>query len=1181
MEEESKFFTYSWTIDDTEEEVTVIRIYGINENNENVCVRVENFTPYVYLELPTNINWSASKAQLVGNKIDELLGRQKPQAKVLQLKHKLYGAFLDEKGNKKLFPYLFCSFSNPKDIKALGYKIRKPIPIVGIGSVKLRMHESDADPILQLTSCRNIPTAGWVKFVGKRVEKQDKTTICHHEFIVRWKNLAPINDDTVPKPKIMGFDIEVNSTNPTMMPQAHKPGDKIFQISCVFTHEPGNVDKYTSYLITLGNPDKNILENINIITCKTEAEILEQFTKLIRTENPNLIAGYNILGFDIPYMIKREAVAFPIDFRKMGFHKFNIAKQKTIKWSSSAYKNQEFEFLDAEGRVFIDLLPLVRRDYKMNNYKLKTISEYFIGDTKDDLSHQGIFKCYRIGTTVQEDGEYSAKAKKAMAICGKYCVKDSILVVRLMDKLQTWVGLTEMAKTCHVPIFALYTQGQQIKVYSQIYHYCMYNNIVVEKDAYQTGEDERYMGAYVFDPVPGKYEYVVSFDFSSLYPSTIIAYNIDYSTWVTDESIPDDKCHVMNWEEHLACQHDPNVIRRLELNDFISKEEVKIKELRAKRDKSKGLQKEEYKKQIEELLEYLKPYKSERSDLLKHKPKHVTCCERKYRFLKEPKGVLPTIIQNLLDARKNTRKNMKTLDKKKDDLLINVLDKRQLAYKVSANSMYGALGVRRGYLPFMPGAMCTTFMGRTNIQIVAKTIQEKYGGKLIYGDSVSGDTPILIRYTNETVDLIPIEKLGKIWKDYDEFKEDDIGLSEKEQSLIDAEVWCYNKWTKIKRVIRHKTYKKMYRVLTNTGCVDVTEDHSLISNDKKQVKPTEVNIGSKLLHSFPKNFEEYNICTVQGGYEFVNCSKCKNQKPSYEFYWSETKQEYCKICKECVYYQNNPDTDKKYFSDHEYMNVSHEITKEEAFVWGFFMADGSGGFYENSKKYSWAINNQNLDYLNRAKQYLEVCEPNYKFKILETMESSNVYKLVPQGKVRLIAQKYHQLLYSDKYKIVPYVILNASEEVREMFLEGYYTGDGYKSEKDRIIPKTGLRMDCKGKIGSQGLYYLLKSLGYNVSINTREDKPDIFRINATKNYMRKDKISIKKIIDIGFSDDYVYDIETEEGIFHAGIGELVVKNTDSNYVSFPQLKTSQDIWDYSIKVAKEVSQLFPKPINIQ
>ena len=62
------------------------------------------------------------------------------------------------------------------------------------------------------------------------------------------------------------------------------------------------------------------------------------------------------------------------------------------------------------------------------------------------------------------------------------------------------------------------------------------------------------------------------------------------------------------------------------------------------------------------------------------------------------------------------------------------MDKRQLAYKISANSMYGSWGVKKGYLPFLPGAMACTYMGRTNIEIVAKVIPEKYGGELVYGD---------------------------------------------------------------------------------------------------------------------------------------------------------------------------------------------------------------------------------------------------------------------------------------------------------------------------------------------------------------------------------------------------------------------------------------------------------------
>jgi len=104
-----------------------------------------------------------------------------------------------------------------------------------------------------------------------------------------------------------------------------------------------------------------------------------------------------------------------------------------------------------------------------------------------------------------------------MGICGRYCVQDSALVIRLFNKLQTWIGLCEMAKTCNVPIFYLYTQGQQIKVYSQLYKYCMYNNYVVEKDGYIPKDDEHYVGATVFEPKAGVYDIVLPFDFASLY----------------------------------------------------------------------------------------------------------------------------------------------------------------------------------------------------------------------------------------------------------------------------------------------------------------------------------------------------------------------------------------------------------------------------------------------------------------------------------------------------------------------------------------------------------------------------------------------------------------------------------------------------------------------------------------
>lgn len=747
MKNKLQIFSYSWHIDEEQTETTIIRVYGLDKKNRNVCLKIP-FTPYVYIELPTYIKWDESKASLVLSKIDYILGTKRPIRKAFLPRKKLYYANLNTKKQAKKFPYLFCSFSTASDIKQLSYKIRKPILINGIGNVQLKLHEHNASPIIQLVSQRKLPTAGWIEYKGTKVEENDKETICDYEYNVNWHNTKPLECNSVAKPLIMGFDIEVNSSNPAKMPNANKPGDKVFQISCILSRYGDTPDKYDKYLLSLGKPDSKIVgEDVTLLLYDTEAELLIGFTQFITKHNPNILVGYNIMGFDLPYMIARAKRDFGCtlqEFDKMSFLKNVHCKEKTISWSSSAYKNQTFQFLDAEGRLFVDLLPLIRRDYKFNNYKLKTVASFFLkGFTKDDLDAQGIFKCYRIG---MEGGK---KGAEAMGKVGKYCVKDSVLMNMLFENLQTWIGLCEMATVTNVPMFYLYTQGQQIKVFSQLYKKCTHLGITVEKDGYIPKDDEHYSGAMVFPPKPGIYDKVIPFDFSSLYPSTIIAYNLDYSTLVQDESVPDSDCHVIEWEDHAGCEHDPKVKRKMELTKHIKEVELKLKQMREDKRGKRGYELMELKLAIEEEVEKLKPYRQERSELNKSKLKHKMCAKRKFRWLKKPLGILPSLLKNLLEARAQTKKEIKKI--KKDlkennyskekrlqlETLLVVLDKRQLAYKVSANSAYGATGVQRGYLPMMPIAMCTAAMGRKNITVVANVIPKKFKGELIYGDTDS------------------------------------------------------------------------------------------------------------------------------------------------------------------------------------------------------------------------------------------------------------------------------------------------------------------------------------------------------------------------------------------------------------------------------------------------------------
>jgi DNA polymerase elongation subunit (family B) len=153
------------------------------------------------------------------------------------------------------------------------------------------------------------------------------------------------------------------------------------------------------------------------------------------------------------------------------------------------------------------------------------------------------------------------------------------------------------------------------------------------------------------------------------------------------------------------------------------------------------------------------------------------CSHFRYRYMKSEscgKGVIPTILYNLISARKNVRKNLeviqeeykilqKVIDNKKltedeesktsidlenkeaikkrmdeIDVLKIVMDKRQLSYKVNANSMYGAMGVSRGFLPLKHGAMTVTYIGRKSIEKAVNFIKTNWeGANVVYGDTDS------------------------------------------------------------------------------------------------------------------------------------------------------------------------------------------------------------------------------------------------------------------------------------------------------------------------------------------------------------------------------------------------------------------------------------------------------------
>lgn len=1050
MTKQEILYPYSWSLDKTETKETIIRAYALSEKDENVCLTIKGFRPHIYIELPQHIKWDNSKCNLVCGKLMDLTGLKNLSGSLVYRK-KLYYFHSDES-----FPYIYMNIDHLSFGRTLLYKTSQKIYVAGIGPIQIKIHEHDADSILQFLTEQDIRFCNWCQVLC--MNSPEKVTSCDRELVAMSKNIHGYTSKRVANPLILSFDIESYSVNHmSSKPDPTHPGNKTFQISCILWRHGS--DDISKYILTLGKLDeKKTGDDVNIIEYKNEHKLLLGFKDFLREHNPNVIIGFNIFGYDIPYLYGRaKHLNIVSEFSKQGFLLNGEGSIIAVKWSSSAFKNQSFEYLDVEGRVWVDFLPLIRRDYpNFSTYTLKAVATNILKTVhKDPLSIKDMWEGYDIVFDPKSKASISKK-KKILSAIAKYCVQDSFVVLKLCIKLHSWIGLCEMASICNVSIFTLFTQGQQIRVFSQVYANCK-NEYVIDSKNY-ISSDDNYQGATVVDPIPGVYNKVVPFDFSSLYPTTQIAYNIDYSTLVVDDTVPDSLCHVMEWEDHVGCPHDKKVVRKDEINVCIQNVNDQVKKIR---DQSKlkehRLNKEYYASKIEELKKSLDDIKDEKKKYTT-KPKHIICATRKFRFIKSPLGVLPSILKGLLDARKKMREEIKKLkndlndaktdeEKNEIELQMSVLDRRQNACKISANSVYGSMGAKKGYLPFLPGAMCTTAMGRKNIGVASSSIQNDWKGQLVYGDSVTRDTPILLRQNGKIV-IKSIEDINSEWKKYDVFKFEQYGLTCKQQSKnsIDYEVWTDNGWTKIKRVIRHKTDKKIYEVSTHSGYVKVTEDHSLLTPDLQQLKPKECKIGIELLHSFP-----------------------------------EIKH-----------------------------SIVNNVTTEKAYKCGLFFGNGC----------------KDLNLIDDT----ECC---------------------------------------DKYgnKIIPEEILNGSVQDKQNFLVGYYD-----ATKDYRI---------ESQISGLHLYFLIKSLGINVYIDKSNETNSYTMI--TNAYIKNpNKIkNINLVSEKNHFKQFVYDLETEVGHFHAGVGSMIVKNTDSAYISFDHCKTAEECWDYAVNVSNKVSTLFPKPMKLE
>jgi len=913
---------------------------------------------------------------------------------------------------------------------------------------------------------------------------------CQIELDVMGEDIRGITQDpelqnVLPPARILSLDIEAANSVIGMFPSPTNPGDEVIIIGSLL-YELGKAKKpIEGSIFIIGEMDEmdsSELEELklkwgiesdrlHIYRYDNERLLLFGFKEYLVQSDPDILTGYNILGFDMEFLCNRAKFLGmkPDEWDCFGRMSNNPVYLRKCTFQSNAYGRKDFKVPVISGRSLLDAQETVMRDYtcKFTSYKLDNVAKRILNVGKKDVPYWLITPYFRRG----------GLAKRKVAI---YCLVDALLPAHVLERKGHDNLYVNNARLYGVSLTDLVLRGQQKRGYcfmlsflrqhyldKGILYVVPFNRIVknesvtgLEISHEKNKKKAQYSGATVIEPKRGYYSSpVATLDFASLYPSLMMAHNLCYSTLIPP---------------HLARRYVEGVHKFTspEGDSFISE--------------------------------------------------HIM------------KGIFPLMLEQLLSRRKQAKIKMNNA---KDPVEAAMYDSMQLALKLGANSLYGFTGAGVGTLPCFPVARAVTSWGRHYIEKTKEFIEdlESVGdmiryppGKMtrkrvdpltgsieaylpylvVYGDSVTGDTPLLIK--DGATGSISWKRIDSFVPEH-EFEETH---HDKEQveflwsgSEPQYQVWSECGWTPVKRCIRHKCRKNIYRVVTHTGVVDVTEDHSLLDINGEELTPKDVCVGSKLLHHSP-------LSGISIG-----------ARPSFSV--------------------------------------------KEAFAMGAFFADGSCGEYnyKSVKKYSWAINKQ-----DRA--FLEACAEALPFdtKILETMQSSHVFKLVPDAKrkrgfIRDIVRRYRALFYNEhKQKRVPPELLTAPIEYVEPFFNGFYAGDGSKKE-------SCTRFCQKGKETCAGLMLLAQRLGWKTSINTLTDKPDIFRITLTRGKQRTDSDIVKKIqlLRQAGEEEYVYDLETENHHFHVGPGDMIVHNTDSVMILFTNL--SSDDMTEALRQAEIINKM--------
>ena len=303
----------------------------------------------------------------------------------------------------------------------------------------------------------------------------------------------------ISKIKLVTLDIEVASEQG--FPDVESCVEEILAITIQ--------DYTTKQIVTWGvKPFKNDRKDVTYYHCPTEYDLLKNFINYWMRDVPDVITGWNIQLYDIPYICKRLRRVHGEKLMKR-MSPWGLCSEGEVHIMGRTHTT-----FDVGGVTQLDYLDLYKKfTYKaQESYRLDYIASVELGQKKLDHSEFDTFKDF-----------YTKGWQKFI----EYNIVDVELVDRLEDKMK----LIELALTMAYDAKVNYNDVfYQVRMWDNIiYNYLKKRNIVIPPKN-KSVKSEKYAGAYVKEPIPGKYDWVVSFDLNSLYPHLIMQYNISPET---------------------------------------------------------------------------------------------------------------------------------------------------------------------------------------------------------------------------------------------------------------------------------------------------------------------------------------------------------------------------------------------------------------------------------------------------------------------------------------------------------------------------------------------------------------------------------------------------------------------------------------------------------------------------